>query len=251
MPLSIPLAVLAQLSASLSGRPLAAFVTLFLAGLATSLTPCIYPMIPITAGVIAGAQAHRRTDAQGDGTGTWRRRVALTLTYALGLALLYATLGLLAGLSGTLFGTVSASPWARLAIGNLLLLFALAMFDVIPVAAPQRLVAWAGRFAGGSYLGVFAMGATSGVVAAPCGAPAFAAVLTWVAATKSGALGFAYLFVFSLGMTALLVVVGLFSGTLAALPRAGRWMVWTKRIAGVVMLAMAEYYFIQAGQVLG
>jgi len=181
----------------------------------------------------------------------WRRRVALTLTYALGLALLYATLGLLAGLSGTLFGTVSASPWARLAIGNLLLLFALAMFDVIPVAAPQRFVSWAGRFAGGSYLGVFAMGATSGVVAAPCGAPAFAAVLTWVAATKSGVLGFVYLFVFSLGMTALLVVVGLFSGTLAALPKAGRWMLWIKRVAGIVMLAMAEYYFIQAGQVLG
>jgi len=249
VPLSIPLAVLAQLSASLSGRPLAAFVTLFLAGLATSLTPCIYPMIPITAGVIAGAQGHGATGAQT--AGGWRRRAGLTLTFALGLALLYATLGLLAGLSGTLFGTVSASPWARLAIGNLLVLFALAMFDVIPVAAPQRLVAWAGRFAGGSYLGVFAMGATSGVVAAPCGAPAFAAVLTWVAATKSGALGFAYLFVFSLGMTALLVAVGLFSGALAALPRAGRWMVWIKRIAGVVMLAMAEYYFILAGQVMG
>ena len=245
---AIPEIVLAQVSASLTAHPVAAFGALFLAGLATSLTPCIYPMIPITAGILAGAQTHRRTDAQG-GAG-WARRVGLTLTYALGLALVYATLGLVAGLTGSLFGTISANPWARFVTGNLLLLFALAMLDVFPVAAPQRLLAWAASLAGGSYAGVFLMGATSGVVAAPCGAPAFAAVLTWVGTTHSGALGFAYLFVFSLGMTALLVAVGLFSGTLAALPRAGAWMTWIKRLAGVVLLGMAEWYFIQMGTVL-
>jgi len=244
--LAIPTVLLAQVSASLSGHPVAAFGALFLAGVATSLTPCIYPMIPITAGILAGSQTPRR---QGDRDG-WPRRLGLTLTYVLGLALLYATLGLLAGMTGSLFGTVSANPWARFATGNLLLLFGLALLDVFPVEAPQRLVAWAGRFAGGSYAGVFAMGATSGLVAAPCGAPAFAAVLTWVGTTRSAALGFAYLFVFSLGMTALLVVVGLFSGTVAALPRAGRWMVWVKRIAGVLLLGMAEYYFVQMGRVM-
>jgi cytochrome c-type biogenesis protein len=262
---AVPLALLAQVSASLSGHPIAAFGALFLAGLATSLTPCIYPMIPITAGILAGSQTPRRQDGQAeeeagngpdrargrvDGKPSWRRRLALTLTYALGLALLYATLGLLAGMTGSLFGAVSASPWARFAIGNLLLIFGLALLDVFPVEAPQRLLAWAGRFAGGSYLGVFAMGATSGVVAAPCGAPAFAAVLTWVGTTRSAALGFAYLFVFSLGMTALLIVVGLFSGTLAALPRAGRWTLWVKRVAGVLLLGMAEYYFVQMGRVM-
>ena len=254
MTLAIAPFLLAQASASLSGHPLTAFGALFLAGLATSLTPCIYPMIPITAGILAGAQAHGRTGAQSgrpEGGGpAWRRRVGLTLTYALGLALLYATLGLLAGMTGSLFGTVGANPWARFATGNLLLVFGLALLDVFPVEAPQRLVAWAGRFAGGSYAGVFAMGATSGLVAAPCGAPAFAAVLTWVGTTRSAALGFAYLFVFSLGMTAILVVVGLFSGTLAALPRTGRWMVWVKRLAGVVLLGMAEYYFVQMGRVM-
>ena len=239
-----------QLPGDLAGSPVASAAALFLAGVATSLTPCIYPMIPITAGIISSAQTPRRQDAEeGDGRQAWRRRAALTLTYVLGLALLYASLGLVAGLTGSLFGTVGSSWWARLAIGNLLLLFGLAMLDVLPVAAPQRAVAWAGRLAGGSYLGVFLLGATSGIVAAPCGAPAFAAVLTFVGATKSAALGFVYLFVFSLGMTALLVVVGLFSGTLAALPKAGTWMVWVKRTAGVVMLAMAEYYFVQAGMV--
>ena len=80
-------------------------------------------------------------------------------------------------------------------------------------------------------------------------APAFAAVLTWVATTRSAVLGFVYLFVFSLGMTALLVAVGLFSGTVSALPRAGAWMSWIKKAAGVVLLLMAEYYFVKAGQV--
>ena len=91
--------------------------------------------------------------------------------------------------------------------------------------------------------------ATSGLVAAPCGAPAFAAVLTWVATTQSAVLGFIYLFVFALGMTAVLVVVGLFSGAIAALPRAGAWIAWIKKAAGVVLLLMAEYYFVKAGQV--
>ena len=94
---------------------------------------------------------------------------------------------------------------------------------------------------------MFLLGATSGIVAAPCGAPAFAVVLTWVAAANAGLMGFVYLFVFSLGMTALLVVVGLFSGSLAMLPKSGKWMVWIKRFAAVVMFAMAEYYFWQAG----
>jgi thiol:disulfide interchange protein DsbD len=228
------------LAGSLSDRPLAALAALFGAGVLTSLTPCIYPMIPITAGVMTGAAGNA-------GRG---RRIALTLTYVSGLALLYALMGLLAGLSGSLFGTVASNPWARFAIGNLLLVFGLAMLDVIPVAAPERISAWATRLSGGSFGGVFLLGATSGIVAAPCGAPAFAAVLTWVAATQSAALGFLYLFVFSLGMTALLVVVGISSGAMAALPRSGRWMVWIKKAAGVILIAMAEYYFIQMGMVM-
>lgn len=226
---------------ALQGNPIVAAGLLFAAGVLTSLTPCIYPMIPITIGVIGGTGSPARSRG---------RTVVLTLTYVTGLALFYALLGTVAGATGTLFGTISASPWARLAIGNLLLLFGLVMLDVFPVAAPRRLVAWTGRLQGGTVPGVFALGATSGIVAAPCGAPAFAAVLTWVAGTGSAAAGFFYLFVFSLGMTALLVAVGLSSGALAALPKAGPWMVWIKKAAGLVMLVMAEYYFVQAGMVL-
>jgi cytochrome c-type biogenesis protein len=228
------------LSQSLSHSPVAALVTMFVGGIATSLTPCIYPMIPITAGLLAGG-ARERSRA---------RTAGLTLAYVTGLALFYAILGLVAGLSGQLFGTIASNPWVLFAVGNLLLLAGLAMLDVIPVSAPQRLLAWAGSLGGGSYPAVFLLGATSGIVAAPCGAPAFAAVLTWVAATRSGVLGFLYLFVFSLGMTAILVVVGLFSGSVAALPRAGAWMATIKKVSGIILLAMAEYYFVQMGKVL-
>jgi cytochrome c-type biogenesis protein len=117
------------------------------------------------------------------------------------------------------------------------------------VEAPTRWLAWAGRFGGGSLGGAFAMGATSGLVAAPCGAPAFAAVLTFVGSTGSAALGFLYLLVFSIGMTALLVAVGISAGTLAALPRAGRWTLWVKRAGGVLLLGVAQYYFVQLGRV--
>src|SRR6266513_2937499 len=183
--------MLTGLSDALSHNPLLALVTLFGAGLVTSLTPCIYPMIPITAGILSVTSAGKPSRA---------RALRLTLTYASGLALFYAVLGLVAGLSGSLFGTVSASPWARFAIGNLLLVFGLAMLDVFPMSAPRRLLEWAAGLSGGSYPAV--------------------------------------------------VLLGLFSGALAALPRAGAWMVAIKKGAGVIMVAVAEYYFIQVGKVL-
>jgi cytochrome c-type biogenesis protein len=229
------------LEATLRDQPVLALVALFGAGLATSLTPCVYPMIPITAGILGGLGSVARSR---------RRTAVLTLVYVLGLALMYASLGLLAGLSGTLFGTVSSNPWALFIMGNLLLVFGLALLDVFTMNAPARLTRWAGRLAGDSVPGVFALGATSGLVAAPCGAPAFAAVLTFVSTTGSAALGFLYLFVFSIGLTALLIAVGLFSGSLAALPRAGRWTVGIKRAGGVLLLLMAEYYFARMGRVL-
>jgi thiol:disulfide interchange protein DsbD len=235
------LAAVQGLRDALESQPVLALALLFGAGVLTSLTPCIYPMIPITVGAITGTAGPAPSR---------RRTVMLTLSYVTGLALFYALLGVLAGLTGSLFGTVSSSPWTRLTIGTLLLLFGLAMLGAIPLSAPRRLTDWAARLEGGTVPAVFVLGATSGLVAAPCGAPAFAAVLTWVAGTGSAALGFLYLFVFSLGMTALLVVVGLFSGALAALPRSGPWTVWVKRIAGFIMIGVAEYYFVQAGMVL-
>jgi cytochrome c-type biogenesis protein len=233
-----------HISTQLSSSPLTALPILFVAGVLTSLAPCIYPMIPITLAIVGGS-------AVGEAPRPRSRTVFLTFAYVLGLSLAYASLGLFAGLTGTLFGSVSTNPWLYFAIANLLILAALAMLDVIPVRVPSWLLtraATAGQ--GGSLYGVFVMGAASGLVAAPCSAPVMAAVLTWVTATKSGVLGFIYLFVFSLGMCTLLVLVGLFSGTVARLPKAGTWMVWIKRIFALIMLGVAEYYLVQMGLLL-
>ena len=227
---------LSQIGARLSESPATAIPILFFTGVLTSLTPCIYPMIPITAAIVGGQSVGRST----------RRGVALTLLYVLGLSLVYALLGLLAGMTRTLFGTVSASPWAAMLTGNLLLLFGLWMLDAVPVRIPSFLMG--GRTESVTSLGgAFVMGCASGLVAAPCSAPVLAAVLTWVAVTKSAVLGFVYLFVFSIGMCAVLIAVGIFGASFARLPRSGTWMVWVKRVLAVVMIGAAEYYFVHAG----
>jgi len=236
------------LSAQLSSSPIAVLPVLFGAGVLTSLTPCVYPMIPITAAIVGG-QTAAGADEHGRAPTRWRP-VGLTLVYVLGVALVYSSLGLFAGLSGTLFGAVSTNRWALLVMGNLLLLAALAMLDVVPVRLPNALLARASTAGtGGRVAGAFVMGAMSGLVAAPCSAPVMAAVLTWFASTHSAGLGFVYLFTFSLGMCALLVAVGVSSGAVARLPRAGMWMVWVKRLFAIVMFGAAEYYLIQAGSV--
>lgn len=228
------------LTDQLSSNPLAALALVYIAGVLTSLTPCIYPMIPITVALIGQQSlAARRRLAP----------LALALIYAVGLASTYAILGLFAGLSGTMFGSISSNPWLALAMGNLLLLAALAMLDVVPIRLPQGLVRRASEAGdAGRAGGAFVMGAMSGLVAAPCGAPVMAAVLTWVSTTRSAGWGFIYLFVFSFGMTTLLLLAGVSAGVLSRLPRAGGWMVWVKRAFAIVMLVMAEYYFIQAGK---
>jgi cytochrome c-type biogenesis protein len=226
--------------------PAVAIPALFLGGVLTSLNPCIYPMIPITAAIVGGQEV-----TTVNGRTRRSRSVLLTLTYVLGLASVYSLLGVVAGMTGTLFGTVSTNPWLYFAMANLLVLTALAMFDVLPVPVPRWAIDRASRAGtAGRFSGAFVMGAVSGLVAAPCGAPIMAAVLTWVTTTQSGALGFIYLFSFSLGMCALLVIVGVSSGALARLPRSGLWMVRVKRVFGVVMLGVAEYYLIKMGQLL-
>jgi cytochrome c-type biogenesis protein len=229
--------------------PLVAIPVLFAGGVLTSLNPCIYPMIPITAAIVGGNELG--VGGSESGSRPKRPTVLLTLTYVVGLASVYSGLGVVAGMTGTMFGSISTNPWLYFAMANLLVFSALMLFDVIPVPVPQGLIDRASRAGtAGRYSGAFLMGAASGLVAAPCGAPIMAAVLTWVSTTQSAGLGFVYLLSFSLGMCALLVVVGLSSGALARLPKSGMWMVWVKRGFGFVMLGVAEYYLIKMGQLL-
>ena len=234
-----------DLPAQLSASPLSALPLVFLAGVLTSLTPCIYPMIPITAAIVGGAHT-----ASGGAAGKGRT-FGLTMAYVIGLALVYSILGLIAGLSGSMFGTISMNPWLYFAMANVLLLAALSMLDVLPIRLPAWLLTRATNAGqNGGFAGAFVMGAMSGLVAAPCGAPVMASVLTWVATTRSAVLGFVYLFVFSIGMCSILVVVGLTSGASSKLPRSGAWMLWVKRVFAVLMIGVAEYYLIEMGKLM-
>src|SRR5215212_4278495 len=199
------------ISAQLSANPALAVPVLFLAGVLTSFTPCIYPMIPITAAVVGGQSV--------GGVAPPRSRVILlTLTYVLGLSLVYSILGTIAGMTGTIFGTISSNPWLYFGMANLLVIAALILLDVIPLPIPSSLLTSAATAGtAGRFSGAFIMGAVSGLVAAPCSAPVMAAVLTWVTTTKRAGLGFLYLFSFSLGMCTLLVAVGAFAGAAARL----------------------------------
>lgn len=227
-------------AAGFGGGSMAGIAVAFGGGVLASFSPCLYPMIPVTVSIIGGTERSTRAG-----------RLALALVYVLGLAATYAALGVAAGLTGTMFGSVSTNPWLYFLMANVMLLAAAMTADVIPVPIPERLLARAATVGrGGQAAGVFVMGIASGLVAAPCGAPVMAAILTWVTTTGSAALGFAYLFAFSLGMCAVLMVVAAVADTAVRLPRPGPWMVWVKRFLALVLLGVAEYYLISMGQLI-
>lgn len=229
----------------LSATSLLAYPAAFVAGMLISFTPCVYPIIPIQLSFI-GAQ-----------TATWDsgqrgrlslRGLTLSLLFVTGMSLVYAALGAFASLTGTLFGIWASSPWTYLVIGNVILMLALSMLDVFQIPMPQFLTGWNPERKGQGYLSAVLVGAASGLVVGPCTAPALGAALTYVGTKGNVVFGTSVLFVFAFGMGALMIVLGTFSGALAAMPRSGQWMVRMKKAFGIVMIVIAEYLLLQAGQ---
>lgn len=227
--------LLSHVDSSLQSSLIASVVLAFFGGFLASLTPCVYPMIPITAGVIGHANI---------GGSRWRG-FGLSLTYVVGMALTYAGLGLFAAASGRFFGAINSSPWTSLLVGNVLVLFALDMLEVIrlPLFAVRL-----GEGQGAGLSGIFLAGMSSALVAGPCTTPVLGSLLAYTASTRSLAAGWLLLFSFSLGMGALLLGVGTFSSFLASIPRSGAWMLNVKKGMGLFMLGMAEYFFVKAGR---
>ncbi len=211
-----------------------AFVAAFAGGLFASLTPCIYPMIPITVGYIGSSNIG----------GSKRRAFTLAVVYVTGIAVTYAAMGVFAAISGRLFGEINSSPWSFLVVGNVILLLGLSMLDVfaLPIFTPKD----NGKKAG--IIPTFVLGLSSGLVAGPCTAPVLGVLLAYVASTGNAVLGGALLFVFAFGMGILLIVAGTFSGFMASMPKSGNWMVNIKKGLGWVMIILAEYFLIQAGK---
>jgi thiol:disulfide interchange protein DsbD len=222
----------------LLGSPFLAVGAAFAGGFLASLSPCVYPMIPIVSAYVASKNA--------GGVTSRAKSFRLSLGYVFGMAAVYALLGMFAALTGSLFGQISSSPWALLVVANILILLGLNILDAIPF--PPLFSGRSRAPAAGGVIGAFLVGAASGLVASPCISPVLLGLLTFVATRHSVVYGGLLLLAFSLGMGILLVVAGTFSGLAAALPKPGRWMVGVKKLLGLLMLALAQYYLIKAGQ---
>ncbi len=206
------------------------FVLVFIGGLALNLTPCVYPMIPITVSYFGG-------QARGRGS----RTVMLALLYLLGMATTYSALGLFAAFTGSLFGSALQNPIVVIAISLVMVGLAMSMFGYYEIRVPTRLAGVAGTAKQGS-LGSFLMGLTVGIVAAPCIGPFVLGLLTFVGERGSLLLGFSLFFVLALGLGTPFVVLAVASGNIRQLPKSGEWMEWVRRLFGVVLLAMAVYF---------
>ena len=222
-----------------SGRLLLIMPLFLLLGLGLAFTPCVLPMVPILSSIIVG-----------EGTGVSRRRgFVLSLSYSLGMAVVYTALGIAAGLLGEGLAAALQNPWVLGSFGLLLAGLSLSMFDVyqlqVPAALQNRLVSASGQQRAGKLAGVFVMGAISALIVGPCVAAPLASALLYISQSRNVVVGGAALFAMAIGMSLPLLLVGLSAGTL--LPKAGRWMVSIKQLFGVLMLAMALWL---AGPVL-
>jgi len=218
----------------------------YLGGVLSSLTPCVYPMIPITLSMVGGIQESKRS---------WKTLLLRSLFYILGMALIYAFLGVFAGLSGKIFGTFTQTATWNIFLGIVLSFSALWMLEVIEMDPSRWFYSWSARGkkmespgeVQTNNLVAFSLGATSGFVAAPCTTPVLMAILGFIAQTQSILLGFLFMIAFAFGLGTLLLVLALFAGSFQVLPRSGKWLKLLKILSGFILLGLAHYLFYQAG----
>jgi thiol:disulfide interchange protein DsbD len=217
------------------------FVTLlgiFWAGVLLNLTPCVYPIIPITIGFFANQGA-----AQG-GKANLKRTFAMSSIYVLGMAITYSVLGVIASLTGGLFGAALQSQLVLTGLAVLMLALSLSMFGVYEFKLPDSLnrLASGGGQSKSSFFSALMMGLTMGIVAAPCIGPFVVALLVYVSQKGDPLFGFLLFFVLALGLGFPFIFLGAFSGSLKALPRSGMWMVTVRKVFGLVLIGMALYF---------
>jgi thiol:disulfide interchange protein DsbD len=206
-----------------------AFVTVFLGGFLTSLTPCVYPLIPITVSLFG---------ARGEDT-TRGRAMLLATCYVTGIGVMYASLGVGSALAGRAFGTFMASPYVMIPIAATFVVMAASMFGAFAMNLPPELAQRLSSVGGKGFGGAFAMGLVGGIIAAPCTGPVLASVLAYVSVSRSVLVGGSLLFTYALGMGVLFFAIAAFA---VALPKSGAWMEGVKSFFGVVMLVAALYF---------
>ncbi|MCG6879113.1 MAG: thioredoxin family protein [Deltaproteobacteria bacterium] len=203
---------------------------IFAGGMALNLTPCVYPLIPITVSYFGGRSGRSRGNLFAHG-----------VCYIGGLSLTNSVLGVTAALTGGLMGALLQSPVVLVLIASVMILLATSLFGFWELKLPGGLTQAASKSYAG-YFGTLFMGLTLGVVAAPCIGPFVLGLLTWVASMGSPWLGFVIFFTLSLGLGLPLFFLAVFSGRIEKLPRSGEWMMWIRKLMGWVLLGMAAYF---------
>ncbi len=213
----------------------ASFLTLFFVGLALNLTPCVYPMIGVTVSIFGARRSAPPLQVFGN-----------ALVYVLGMAVMYSSLGLAAAFTGGLFGGMLSNPLVLIVIGVLLFALALSMFGLYEIQVPPALLSRLGGTAGTSLVGLFISGLVVGIFAAPCVGPPVVALLAVVGAKGDPWFGFWSFFVLALGLGVPYLVLGTFSNLIQTLPRSGDWMVWVKKVFGMILATLGIFYVLLA-----
>ncbi len=213
------------------GQVWLALILVFAGGILTSLTPCVYPLIPITVSIFGANES----------AGLFKSFL-LSVVYVLGIVVTYSILGVAVASTGAVFGQIMANPWVVGFISLILVSLGLSMFGVFEIRLPYTVQNRLNTVGGAGFAGAFAMGTVAGVIAAPCTGPALAVVLTYIATTGSLFLGFWLMFTYALGMGLLFIGIGTFSGSLSALPRSGGWMYVLENVFGIAIITMALYF---------
>jgi cytochrome c-type biogenesis protein len=220
--------------------PALKFVFALFGGVLSSFTPCVFPLLPIVAITIGASNT----------TGTKLRAFTLSLTYAAGLAAVFAALGLFAGLAGASLGRIASHPIAFLIVAVFFAFFALMMFDIYTMPVPQSIIkAGASAQQKRGYFAVAATGAISGIIAAPCLGPVVLFILTYIARDGDPVSGFFMMLLYALGVATLPIIVGTFAGAAATLQKKqGAWMTRVKHVFGWFFILFALYYSFSAGR---
>jgi len=202
------------------------FLLVFAAGFLASLTPCVYPVIPIVMGFVGGRSRGRKL-----------KGFILSLFFILGLALVYSLLGVAAAKTGSLIGISFQNPVVVVAIAAIFIVMGLSLAGLFSITVPSWITARASGSHKSEYLGALIVGGVSAVIAAPCVGPVLIALLSWISQSGNVFLGFWLTFVFSLGMSVIFIVAGTFSGAIASLPRGGGWMSAVKYFFAALLIA--------------
>lgn len=207
------------------------FVLVFISGFLTSLTPCVYPVIPIVMGYI-GSRAGKKK----------MKGFYLSLFFVLGLSIVYAILGVIAAMTGSLMGISFQNPVVVLIISFIFILMGLSLAGFFEIPVPSSISSKIQKGHKSEILGSIIIGGVSGIIAAPCVGPVLIALLSWISQTKNVFLGFWLTFTFSLGMSIIFVLAGTFSGVISSMPKAGKWMDYMKYLFSILLIAGGIYF---------